>query len=806
MSSVASKGNPRITRRGFVGLMAASAAGALEACQRYPGPEVVSPVPPNWDRGERRMALSTCGQCPAGCGIRVRLLEGRAIGIDGSPQHPINHGGLGPKGKSGLQLLYHADRIRGPLKREGPRGSGRWRSIPWDAAIAEIAGQLRELRAAGVPRSLVVVDGEPRGMMHDLWKRFLEAYGSPNHVAPWPASDGASVLAMTLMQGVPELPAYDWQRTRYVLGFGGNLFESSCQRIHLMRAASASRSSIPRRRVRFVQVSPRFSVTAAKADEWIPIEPATDGALALGLAHVLVKEELYDKAFIEAHAFGFEDWKDDRGRVHRGFRELVLGDYDPQRVAKLTGVPQETIIRLARELVADRPAVVIADGAALAATNALGTAMAVHALNALLGNLQREGGIQVPRRAALTAWPPVTPDEVGLAGRRAPRIDGAATAACPLGSAAIQTLPEAIIAGAPYAVKAVLLYRSNPVFSKPDGRRWAEALRAVPLVVSFSPLPDESTLWADYVLPDSTYLERWELVEPLPGDASPLLGLRQPVVEPVHDTLPTGDVLIRLASALGKPLADAFPWPDYRAAVMRRMEAVANPGGGPVSESTLAAFQKKLANLGYLALPSGGFEDWRAAFRTPSRKFEFFSQSAAARVANLFPDESRLERFLARQGIVTRADALFMPHWEPARRAGEADDYPFVLDAYRGIEYAVGGARHLPWLLEMPTAGAHAWSERVELHPADAGRLGIRDGDEVTVESPAGKRRLHARVLPGIRPGTVGLPLGHGPWPPTPSDGGAGSGSALLADLTDGLAGLVATHGTRVRIRKEPAA
>ena len=303
--------------------MAASAAGALDACQRYLGPQLVSPVPPNWDRGERRTVLSTCGQCPSGCGISVRLLEGRVIGIDGSPEHPINRGGLGPKGNSGVELLYHTDRIRGPLKREGPRGSGRWRAISWDTAITEIAGPLQELRAAGMSRSVVVVNGEPRGMMYDLWERFLEVYGSPNQVAPWPASDGASVLAMAFMQGVRELPAYDWQRTRYVLSFGPILFESSCRTIHQIRATSSEHGGIAGTRPRLVQVSPRFSVTATKADEWIPIEPASDGALVLGLAHVLVKEDLYDKAFIEACAFGFEDWEDDRGGTHRGFRATL---------------------------------------------------------------------------------------------------------------------------------------------------------------------------------------------------------------------------------------------------------------------------------------------------------------------------------------------------------------------------------------------------------------------------------------------------------------------------------------------------
>jgi anaerobic selenocysteine-containing dehydrogenase len=126
--------------------------------------------------------------------------------------------------------------------------------------------------------------------------------------------------------------------------------------------------------------------------------------------------------------------------------------------------------------------------------------------------------------------------------------------------------------GAPYEAKAVFLYRANPVFSKPGGTRWVAALQAVPLVVSFSPLPDESTLWADYVLPDPTYLERWELVEPLPGDASLVLGLRQPVVEPVHRAQ-TGmrDLACEGARRTGRR---RLPWPDYRAAVMQRMEGV----------------------------------------------------------------------------------------------------------------------------------------------------------------------------------------------------------------------------------------
>jgi anaerobic selenocysteine-containing dehydrogenase len=309
------------------------------------------------------------------------VVEGRAVKIEGLADHPLNCGGLGPKGQSGLQLLYHPDRLRSPLRRDGPRGSGRWRPATWEEAFGGLSKTLGALRASGGPRALAVLDGDPRGPVRELWERFLEAYGSPNHVDHRPMSDGGKTLAMAYMHGVPELSAYDWERTQYVLGFGASLFESWCQTIHFTRASSALRRGTPGHRVKFVQVSPRFSVTAAKADEWVPIEPATYGALALALGHVLVRDKLCDSAFLQEHTFGFEDWTDAAGKPHRGFRDLLLKDYPPEKAAAVTGIPAATIVRLAHELAAHRPAIALADGAAAGATNGLGTAMAIHALN-----------------------------------------------------------------------------------------------------------------------------------------------------------------------------------------------------------------------------------------------------------------------------------------------------------------------------------------------------------------------------------------------------------------------------------------
>jgi len=780
-----------LSRRGMLRAMAAFGAAAAAACRKYGGPAPVSAVPVGWYRGEERQIATTCGQCPAGCGITVRVHEGRAVKIEGTRDHPINGGGLGPKGQAGLQLLYHPDRIRGPLRRNGPRGSGRWMQITWNEAIDHLATALAKMRAAGDSQGLVVVDGEPRGPVPRLWERFLTAYGSPNHVRHASTSDGGNVLAMGFMQGVEELPGYDWANTEYVLGFGASLFESSCQTIHMARATSAMRRGQPGKRVKFVHVSPRFSVTAAKADEWVRIQPATYGALALGIAHVLVRNALYDVEFVREHTFGFDAWRDDHGRTHRGFRDLVLNDYPPEKVAGITGVPADTIERLAREISTHRPAIVLADGTGTAATNSLGTAMAIHALNGLVGSIEKRGGI-LARRPALSSWNPAEPDDVARQGLAAEPIDGRGTPACPLGSGAIQALPEAILSERPYPVHALILYRSNPIFSKPEGTRWAQAIQKVPLVVSCSPLPDESTLWADLVLPDHTYLERREIVEPAPSSGRSIVGLRQPVVPPRHDTMAIGDLVIRLAHALGSSLADAFPWSDYGEAITDLLNR---------SAAGKTALLDRLQKTGVWS-DDQAFERWDDAFATPSGRFEFYSQAIASRLAAHFPTEQALDEHLAGRGVLTRGDDLCLPHWEPAQFAGDPRKYPFLLDPYRGINYAEGGFRHLPWLRELPAAGLLAWSEIVDINPDDARRLGVGLGDPVWIESPAGERRVRVRVHAGTSAGTIGLPLGHGPWPPTPRDAGTG-GHGLLVALSDPLAGILAHHATRVRVRKE---
>src|SRR5512137_2258983 len=186
-------------------------------------------------------------------------------------------------------------------------------------------------------------------------------------------------------------------------------------------------------RGKLVVVDSRLNVTAGKADEWVPIRPGTLGALALGLANVLIKAGFYDKEFVENYTFGFEDFADAQGRKHKGWKSLVLEEYTIERVEAITGVPGGMIARLAGEFGTNRPAVAMLPTGRMALTsgNGLFTAMAIHALNALVGSIETSGGVQVQQYTAMAAWPALPADSVAEKGRAMERLDGAGSAEHP---------------------------------------------------------------------------------------------------------------------------------------------------------------------------------------------------------------------------------------------------------------------------------------------------------------------------------------------------------------------------------------
>ena len=558
-------------------------------------------------------------------------------------------------------------------------------------------------------------------------------------------------------------------------------------------------------------------MTAAKADEWIPIRPGTDGALALGIAHVLMNEDLYDQRFVEAHTFGFE-----------AFKGLILEEYPPEAVAKITGVSAKTIERLARELAEGRPSLAIADRGVGNYTNGLYSRWAVHCLNALLGSIDAPGGVLIPPEIPPGAWPPLKRDALAKKGHRMPRIDGAGGPASPLASSAIQALPDAIQRKEPYEVEALLFYYANPAFSDP---RLMAALAQVPFIVSFSPFMDETTEWADLVLPDHTYLERWQDHIAL-GTSYPLFGLSQPVVKPFYDTRHTGDVLLALVGELGSPFQEAFPWPDFETLLKEQVRGIFEARRGILAEAldepwyetfkrmgewptleTFEAFWKLLRERGGWWDPEYRFGQWERAFRTPSGRFEFFSQRLKAILEGLAKGEAarrgtrpanELERILQRLGIQARGDRVYLPHYEEPRFVGEAGEFPLHLNLYRPMALAGGPCAQQPFLQEIVGPHVHMkWDSWIEINPHTAKALGVADGDWVWVESPIGKLKVRAKLYPGAMPEVVNMPyrLGHTAFGRFARGKGVNPGR-LTGREADSLGGSPARFATRVKVYK----
>ncbi len=805
-----------LSRRAFLKIAATGAgtalAGPLVKAKAAKEEEAQNTGP------EERWVPSVCLQCPAGCGILVRVVKGRAVKIEGNPEHPINLGRLCPKGHIGLQLLYDPDRIKGPMKRIGPRGSGRWEQVSWDEALKIVADRLKSLRARGEPHRLVIMSGRNRGHMGPLIDRFLAAYGSPNHVGHSSICADGTAQAHYLTQGVKAYAGYDWDNTNYLLCFGGGFVEAWRPTTRLLRAFGHMRRERPIR-AKIVQVETRFSITAAKADEWIPITPGTDAALALGIAHVIVQEELYDKAFVQEHTFGFEDWVDEKtGKRHMGFKTLVLRDYPPKKVSAITGVPEATIVRIAREFATTKPAIAAGERGASMQTNGVYNRMAIHALNALVGSLEVPGGVLIQIGPPVTPWPEVVQDGIAKRGVEQPRIDYAGTKKYPLAGKVYQDMPEMLLGEGPYPIDTLLLYYTNPLFSTPDVRRWEKAIEKIPFIVSFSPFMDETTDHADLILPDHTYLERWHDDIIYPSLGYPVMSLRQPVVRPLFDTRNTGDVLIELAHRIGGTVAQSFPWKDYQDLIRDKVKGLFEAKTGTIVAPTFSKFWEEFKKKGFWANPPYEFRNWEHAFKTPSKRFEFYSQILEHKLEELakkevekakeegraLTEEEALEEILKGLKLQARGDAVYLPHYEPIRHVGDPEEYPLLLNTYKLMTHAEGRGANAPWLQEI--LGLHVgirWDSWVEIHPEMARRLGIEDGDEVWVESVVGRIKTKAKLYPGCMPQVVNMPyeLGHkayGRW----AKGRGVNPNEILVHENDHLGGLAAFFSTRVKVYK----
>ena len=819
-----------IRRREFLKLLGSAsgaiALGSFGCNQIIDVPDKIIEMAKNGP-GIETWKSTICSLCKGGCGIQVRLIDGIPVYIKGNPIYPVNQGGMCPLGHSSLELLFNPDRVKSPLKRIGLPGNNKWEPLSWEDAFHMISEYLLKLRKQFKSHQVVFLDGSNQhGLMNDHINRFMRSYGSPNYFQ-FPSLKNDAV-PFHLLQGNNKIPSYDLLNAKYILSFGINYLEESYSPVYYTKLYSHLRESSEERRTRFVHIDSRMSLTSANADRWIPIKPATYGALALGIAFVLIKEKLIDYNFLRSNTFGYEDWVDKNGIKHLGYKNNVLANYYPERVSEITGVPSETILELARELGNNHPSLVLGGDGSSNNTNGTFSQMAVHSLNALLGNFEKNGGVFYVDEPPIRDLPDFELDEISKQGIEKIPIGNSIDLAFPFTDFSMHTFIQNILAEKPYPISVLFIYKGNPLFQTLNHGEFVEALKKIPLVISFDSFINETNEYASIILPDHTFLEQWNIISNVPSVGFTHIGIQQPIIDPIYDTRSTADILTQLGNTFYENKSKPFPFVDYVSEIKYRLEDVYNSGEGAiVTQGLKGSWLEFLSQRGWhigtydsfdefwdLLLEKGGWwnpirkkKELSEIFNTPTRKFEFYSQILKNRIDSIVNNQGAenllrgIEFILGRLNITTRGDAIFLPHHEPIPYD---DGMPIYLTTFQPITNRDGHASNLPLMQEMfGFLTRNYWESWVELNPETAAANGILDDDLVWIESVNGSIKVKAKVHPGVMPSVAVVPfgLGHTSYGRYAKDYGVNPNS-IMKNLYDTINGIPATQSTKVKISK----
>ena len=789
-----------ISRREFLQLLGVTGAVAGGFSQVWAVPDAWAEKLLSGPRLET-WKVSTCGQCPAGCGIRVRLIDGIPVRILGNPIAPANHGFTCPMGEAGLELLYHPDRIAQPQMRKGKKGERGFEPVSWDDAIKRISEAIRDQRRSKQPGRFGFLMGDRNSLLTELAGEFTTRLGSP-HFFPW-KSPGVNELGLWHGTGDSSPFAFDLNRTDYLITFGANLLEEPPSPVYFNRIYGTMKKKRFQTGLKMVHVDARMSQPARNATEWVQIRPGSMGVLALGMAYVILRDNSYDKEFVARHTRDFRNGKED-------FYTLVTRDYTPERVSEVTGVPAQTILRLAREFEAAKAPLALSGGVSSASEAGLFSQWAVASLNALSGGFTVN---RLWRDRTPIPWSPFSATAFnprsGSFSRKAQSAFGSDIPA----SWVSEQLPDLAAAGKSPDPAILFIARANPVHQVPNQKAWKEWLSKIPLVVQFATLADDTSPYADLVLPTTTYLEQWDITLPSPGLPFSQLGLQQPIVAPLSGARPLGDLLLLLGRENGIELSPGTPGKPYAAYAQDRMRQVFASGKGtPYFEAVSLEFLEDLRKRGWQVFSYPAFEDfWRllqekGGWWDPE---EYPTVDWKRKRAFSLPTAPRLASLL-KEPVVPGAEGNAKPGAAPPhlrleesiRRPGGTDS--FLLVPFVTLMNMNGEGASQPLLQEL--FGLYPrlyWKTWAEMHPARAARLGIRDMDLIRVVSENGTMTLPVRVVPTVSAEILSVPFGMGHEESGRYARKVGANPLSVLDRrTDPMSGRSSWQSTLVRVEK----
>ncbi|MGZ8446343.1 MAG: molybdopterin-containing oxidoreductase family protein [Candidatus Deferrimicrobiaceae bacterium] len=790
----------KISRREFLQLLGAT--GALAG-----GASRIWAVPDEWREKLRSgprletWKVSTCGQCPAGCGIRVRLIDDIPVRILGNPIAPVNNGFLCPMGEAGLELLYHPDRITKPLRRKGKKGEHGWEPVSWEDAMKQITLALREQSKGKQPGRFGFLMGDGNTLLTQFAGDFTSRLGS-SHFFPWRA---LGVNELGFWQGAGEYPpfAFDLKRTDYLITFGANLLEEPLSPVYFNRIYGGLKAERARTGLKMVHVDARMSQSGRNATEWVQIRPGSMGVLALGLAYVILRDKTEDQEFIGRYTEVFRKGDED-------FRTLVTRDYSPERVSDITGVPAQTILRIAREFGSAKAPLALAGGTSASSEMGLLAQWAVASLNALAGSFSAKGlwrdpvplpwgpssvSAFTPRSGGFSRKPRTTPGSDLPASWVAEQLPGLAAA---------KKIPD---------LELLLIAQVNPILQASNQDAWKDWLSRIPLVVQCATLVDDTSPYADLVLPLTTPLEQWNLTLPSPNLPFSQLGLQYPITPPLPGARPLGDILLHLGREAGVDLFPGSGEKPYAEYVQARMKEIFASGKGtPYFEAVSLEFLEDLRKRGWQVYSYPAFADfWRllqekGGWWDPG---EYPEVDWKRKKKFLFPTAPRLAALLKETTIPgtegQKEKSEKSPHlWleENIRRPSGPDS--FLLAPFTTLMNMTGDGASQPLLQEM--FGLYPrmyWKTWAEMHPERAARLNLKNGERIRVVSGKGAMTLPVWIVPTVSPEILSVPFGQGHTESGSSAKNIGANPiAVLDHRVDPLSGRSSWQSTLVRVEK----
>jgi len=676
---------------------------------------------------------STCTQCEARCGIHGKVREGRVLKLEGNPDSAINKGRLCGLGQAAVQAHFHPERLREPmLRKAGARSfeQADFQLISWDEAF-----KLLNAKTPADPNKFAFLSGSVSGHLKVLLQNYVDSLAAVADPKTDPKKNGGAknhfvyeALNPAVNSGVHQKffgvaqPLLKLSKAQLIVSFGADFLGAWGSPVHFAGEYAAFRKvSASKPRGVLVAIEPKMTLTGANADRWMPLRAGTEGALALGLAHQLLKHPAY-------------------ARAAPAYVAAAVQDYTLDRTSSISGVPPDQITRLADLLKERSPSLILCGASAAGHAHGTQNAAAIMLLNVILGNVGKT--LQAPAKSSF---------------QQIEAVEGRYTA--------LHALNQGLSEG---RFSTVFIHGSNPVYTAPEFMKLRENLRKAEFKVVFAHTLDETAMEADLILPLDSATEDWgtHVAAYQPQTDGIEINLQQPLMEKIHpQTRSMGDILLTLLKARSKAY-DA--WEDYYAYLKHAVVAnKAGLGGGAATDNE---FWERALGRGVLSVPASG-------------------------------QTLDVGRALARQ-VGLKPDLQALDLVQPA--LAENAEYPLQLVPSVRAHMRDGRHANLPWLQESPDPlTTIVWDSWVEIHPTTAARLGIKEGDLISITSKSGTIKTQAYLFPGIHPDVVSVPIGLGHEAMGRYAKNIGVNPLKILDpIFDQASGELAMSATRVHIKK----